>query len=256
MVDARPSDTLARAARGAVKRRHEHAFFTGMALAMALVVFIGFARSFFLVFLWQKPAPDASTHPLYYVHGAFAAAWIAFAVAQPVLIWGSRVRWHRWIGWAATVVAGLVVAIGTFALLLSAARAPDSPLPPTPLDFLGVIGSGLALFGVFVGLAVVYRRNPKAHKRLMYLATVNLLQAAVVRIPLSFLYSAGAWITFPVAYSFVLPLFIWDLTTLRRLHPVTLWGGVGLIASLPLRIWLSETSLWLALARWAVDWVR
>lgn len=236
-------------------RRREHLFFTGMALVMTLVVLVGFARSFFLAFLWREPAPDASTEPVYYVHGAFAAVWMGLAVLQPLLIWGSRVRWHRRIGWCALVVAGFVVATGTLAALLSAARGPESPLPPTPLDFLGVIVSGILLFGVFVGLAVVFRRNARTHKRLMYLATINLLQAAIVRIPLPFLYFAGPWTTFPVAYAFVLPLFLWDLGALGRIHPATLWGSAGLVASLPVRMWLSETSPWLALARSAVGWV-
>ena len=119
-----------------------------------------------------------------------------------------------------------------------------------------VIVSGLLMFGVFVGLGVVYRRKGPAHKRLMYLATINLLQAAIVRIPLPFLSVAGPWTTFLIAYAFVLPLCFYDSRVLGRLHPATLWGGVGIVLSLPVRLWLSESSAWLAVARWAVDGVR
>ena len=241
-----------RVERALADRWRQHLFFVAMAAAMALVVFVGFARSFFLAFLWREPAPDASADPVYYVHGTFAAAWMAFAVVQPILIRGRRVQWHRRIGWIAVLIAVAVLATGIFAAILSAARSPDSPLPPTPLDFLGVIISGIVMYGVFVGLAVVNRRNGGAHKRLIYLATTNLLQAAIVRIPVPFLYSAGPWITFPVAYIFILPLIIWDFRTLGRIHKATLWGGAGIFLSLPVRLWLSETSAWLTIAEWAV----
>lgn len=233
-------------------RRREHLFFIGMASVMALVVLVGFARSFFFAFLWREPAPDASADLIYYVHGAFAAAWMAIAVVQPVLIRARRVQWHRRFGRIAVLIAAVVLATGIFAAILSAARSPESSLPPTPLDFLGVIVSGIILYGVFVGLAVVNRSNGATHKRLMYLATINLLQAAIVRIPLPFLFFAGPWITFLAAYMFILPLVIWDLRTLGGIHKATLWGGAGIILSLPIRLWLSETTAWLTIAEWSV----
>jgi len=41
------------------------------------------------------------------------------------------------------------------------------------------------------------------------------------------------------------PLAIWDFKTRGRLHPVTLWAGLLLIVSQPLRLWLSGTDAWL-----------
>lgn len=237
-------------------RPHEHLFFIGMAVVMTLVVLVGFARSFFLAFLWPGPSPDASSESVYYVHGTLAAAWMAVAVVQPLLIRNRQVRWHRRLGLAWAVLAGFVVVTGTYVAILSATRGPNSRLPSTPLDFLGVIVSGLLIFGVLVSLAVAYRRNGPAHKRLMYLATINLLQAAIVRIPVPFLSVAEPWTTFAVAYAFVLPLCVYDSRVLGRLHPATLWGGLGIVLSLPMRLWLSESSAWLAVARWAVDGMR
>ena len=39
--------------------------------------------------------------------------------------------------------------------------------------------------------------------------------------------------------------------TRGRLHPVTLWGGLALIVSQPLRLAVMGTEGWLAFARWA-----
>jgi hypothetical protein len=48
---------------------------------------------------------------------------------------------------------------------------------------------------------------------------------------------------------YLVPLVIWDLMTRRRLHPATLWGGLALVLSQPLRLVLSGTDGWLAFAR-------
>ena len=238
-----------------VDRRREHVFFICMAFAMTTVVFIGFARSFFLSFLWTEHDPHASSEPVYYVHGALAAAWMTLTVIQPSLIASRRVKWHRQVGSLGAVLAGSVVLTSIVVLLASAARPPDSVLPPTPLDFLGVLLSGIGMFGILVGLAIAFRRDGPSHKRLMYLATINLLQAAIVRIPFAFLFDAGPVTTFLLAYTFIVPLLVWDIGVLRRIHPVTLWGGLGLIVSLPVRLWLSGTAVWLTAAKWAVDLV-
>ena len=241
-----------RIGRAVANRRHEHLFFSGMAIVMALVVLTGFARSFFFTFMWREHDPDASTEPIYYVHGTLAAAWMLLAVIQPLLIRARRVQWHRRLGWVGAAIAAAVMSSGVYVAFLSAARGPASPLSPPPLDVLGAIVSGILIFGAFVSLAVVYRRNGPVHKRLMYLATVNLLQAAIVRIPWSFVHSAGPWTTFFMAYAFIIPLIIWDLGALGRIHASTLWCGFGLIISLPIRIWLSETSAWSGATQWVV----
>ncbi len=235
--------------------RHEHRFFMAMAVAMMIVVFIGFARSFFLSFLWGEPDPNASSDPVFYIHGAVFAAWMVLFMVQPTLIAAHRVKWHRRLGWAGAVLAPVVVVTGILVCLVAAVR-PDTPtLPTLPLDFMGVLVLGVAMFGVLVGLALAYRRDGPTHKRLMLLATVNLLQAAVVRIPLEFTHFEGPVRTFLLAYTFILPLVFWDVRTLGRIHPATLWGGGAIVVSLPLRLWISGTQMWLSIARAAVGLV-
>jgi hypothetical protein len=255
MVPITTTAAMAASRSAKLDRRWEHLFFIAMALAMTLVVFIGFARSFFLSFLWTEHDPHAASEAVYYIHGALAAAWIVISVIQPLLIASRHLKWHRQVGWVGTVVAGLVVVASTVVLLVSAARPADSVLPPTPLDFLGVLLSGIGMFGVLVGLAVAFRRDGPSHKRLMYLATINLLQAAIVRFPFAFLYDAGPVMTFLLAYSFIAPLVVWDIGVFRRIHPATLWGGLGIVVSLPVRLWLAGTAVWLTAAKWAVDLV-
>jgi hypothetical protein len=57
-------------------------------------------------------------------------------------------------------------------------------------------------------------------------------------------------LTFALVDLFLVALAVWDRRSRGRLHPATLWGGAVFLASQPLRIVLSSTPAWLALARW------
>jgi len=52
------------------------------------------------------------------------------------------------------------------------------------------------------------------------------------------------------------PIVARDLKTRRRVHPVTLWGGLLLVISGPLRLALAQTDGWLVLSNWMVGLVR
>jgi len=120
---------------------------------------------------------------------------------------------------------------------------------------VGFFGCNLLMFGILVGLAVAFRRNGMSHKRLMFLATVNMLQAPIVRITgmMSFPLIAGAMEAHLLAYGFILPLVAWDAVVLRRIHPATLWGGLAIVISLPIRYQLIDTDAYRGIAQWLVD---
>ena len=126
-------------------------------------------------------------------------------------------------------------------------------IPVPPLSFLAVPLFDMALFGLFVGLAIVKRGEPQSHKRWMLIGTFNLIAAALARWPLVMNYGPAAY--FGLTDLFLVPLVIWDFRTRRKLHPVTLWGGLLLVCSQPLRLVVSGTAAWLAFARWAVGLV-
>ena len=63
----------------------------------------------------------------------------------------------------------------------------------------------------------------------------------------------GPPVYFGLTDLFLVPLLVWDFRTRGRPHPVTLWGGLLLIASQPLRLMLSSAGAWLAFAQWAVN---
>jgi uncharacterized membrane protein YozB (DUF420 family) len=232
------------AARAPAERR----FFLGMALALFAAVAVGFARSFFLRPLFPGwPSPSES---IFYVHGAAYTAWIVLLVTQAALVNAGRTDLHRRIGPFGAALAVAMVILGTLAAL-TAARRPggfiDVPVPP--LSFLAIPLFDMILFPLFVGLAIARRRDAQSHKRLMLLGTIGLVTAAVARWPV--VYGSGPLWFFGLTDLFIVALALWDFRSLGKLHPVTLWGGLLIVVSQPLRLMISGTPAWLAFAQWA-----
>jgi hypothetical protein len=122
-------------------------------------------------------------------------------------------------------------------------------IPVPPLQFLIIPIVDITLFAAFVWLAIAQRHTPQNHKRWMLLATLAIIPAAIARWP--GLAPFGPIAFFGLTDLFIIALVIWDVRTRGRLHPVTLWGGLVIIVSQPLRLVVSGTEGWLAFARWA-----
>ncbi len=151
-----------------------------------------------------------------------------------------------------------MVVLGTVASLV-AARRPTGfiDIPAPPLQFLVVPLAAIGLFFAFVTLAVARRRDTQAHKRYMLLGSIVMLEAAVGRWPFAFMNGSAPIPFFEmpslVTDLFLVPLFVWDIVSRRRLHPATLWGALAIVACHMLRMPLASTAGWQAFAGWAVQ---
>jgi hypothetical protein len=241
--------TAATTARAAGRRR-ERIFYTGMSAAFLLVVFAGFARSYYLKPLFGTPPPLT---PLLHLHGLLFSAWIVLLLAQASLIAAGRTATHRRLGVGGGVLAASMVAVGA---VTSVIRAKLFVVPPgeNPLTFLTVPLGDLLVFSCLVGAALYLRRRADAHKRLMMLATIALLPAAVGRLPFDFFLRGGPLVFFGIPDLFILPLLAFDLFTRGRPHRATVAGGLLLVASHPLRLVVGHTAAWLSFAEWLTRW--
>ena len=236
----------------------ERLFYSGMGVALLATVLVGFSRTFFLKFWFPEHQQFAAPEPFFLVHGVFFAAWFVLLAVQPWLVARGNRALHRRLGTWGAALAVVMIVVGIVGALI-AARRPGGfigvPLPP--LQFLVVPFAAVLLFGVFVALAVAWRGDPQAHKRLMLLASISLSEAAVARLPFAFLTSASPVPFFEafelLTLSLLLPMVAWDLVSRGRLHAVTLWGGLALVAAMPLRAVVGATNGWQAMARWAVE---
>jgi hypothetical protein len=233
-------------------RRAERLFYLAMAVAIAAAVFLGFARTFFLRAWFPEYAQHhAPTEVWFYVHGAFFATWIAVFVAQAALVSAGNVALHRKLGTVGFVLIPAMVLLGIVGALIAARRPTgfiDVALPP--LVFLAKPILDMVWFAVLATLALANRRVPPAHKRLMLLATIALLEAAIVRWPVG-LMNVIPDLPFVLKCLFIVPLVAWDYRSMGRLHPVTLWGGLFVITEEPVFALISSSAPWLEFARWA-----
>ncbi len=234
----------------------ERRFYTAMAFAMWFAVLLGFSRTYFLKPWFPELAHLSPPEPFFfYVHGVCFTAWMVLLVIQPLLVANRKVRLHRRIGWFGAGLAGSVVVVGTIGALIAARRG-FTGVPGSSLEFLAIPMTDLALFTLFVTWAVLARRDTQSHKRLMLLATMGLLDAAVTRWPIGDMtvgiVGSMYTVTDLCVDLFLVPMAIWDIASRGRLHRVTVTGGLILIASQPLRLVVSGTNFWLAIAKWAV----
>lgn len=230
----------------------ERRFYTGMAIAILLTVLIGFGRSFFLKPLF--PGHPAPSEPIFYVHGIMFTLWILLFVAQVLLVSAGNVRLHRKIGPFAGVLIAAMVVLGVMSALTAAGRSTGFVnIPVPPLQFLAIPLFDIILFLTFVVLAFVYRHNLQSHKRWMLLATLNLITAAIARWPV--VSTLGPLAYFGITDLFIVALAVWDFRSRGRVHRATLLGGLLLIISQPLRLFVSGTAAWLTFAQWATGLV-
>jgi len=215
-------------------------FHVGFAIAVLATVFSGFGFSI-QSRLASGPLPVRAV-----VHGTLFLSWVVLFAVQIGLVATGRIRVHRALGVGASVVA-LVMILSAPPLAIEAAR--NGTLPGNPLEFLLVMFVDLLLFGAFVGAAIFYRRRPDVHKRLMVLGMVSLLAPAISRWPIAIRHVA---IIPAVLLLFLLATPAFDYLARRRQHPATVWGGLALMVSVPIRFAIAHTAAWHAVASWLV----
>jgi hypothetical protein len=225
----------------------ERRFFGWMALAVLATAFLGFSRTFYLKPLFpDHPAPAES---LFLVHGLAFTAWVLLLYAQTRFISARRIDLHRTAGTFGAGLAAVMVVLGVWGALVAARRATGFvSVPVPPLQFLLIPLTAITMFTLFCALGIALRRDAQSHKRLMVLASVQLLGAAIARLPVISGFGPPAF--FGIQDLFLVALAIWDFRTRGRLHPVTLWGGVLMIASQPAQLVLSGTGTWVGIAKW------
>jgi hypothetical protein len=239
--------TASSAAReSSVSQRRERWFFGGMAIVLTATVFAGFAPTYYLTSYTERPF---ALTPLLHLHGAAFTAWMFLLVAQTSLIATGARRLHMNLGLFGAILAAFMTVVGPIVAVQRTASGQIADLGAPPLVFLAVPVIGMIVFAVLVAAALFYRtRSPAAHKRLMLLATLELVTAGVSRLPV--VADWGPLGFFAVTDVFVLAIVAYDVVAFRRPHAATLWGGAFFIASQPVRLAIGGSPLWLSFAGW------
>src|SRR5436190_803504 len=226
-------------------KTRERVFYSGMAIAILMVIFVGFSRTFYL----RPYFHSERLIPLLILHGMIFSSWLALFVTQTTLVATKRTRIHMKLGVAGGVIAALMIIIGSFTAIVRA-KGP-SPLPDVnPLSFLTIPLGDMLVFGILVGAAFYFRRKLDTHKRLMLLASIALLPAGVARWPIGFIERGGPLVFYGLADLFIVPCLVFDIVTRGRPHRATLLAGSLVVISQPLRLMIGSTHAWLVFATW------
>jgi hypothetical protein len=213
-------------------------FYTGMAIAAAVIILIGFAPTYYLKGIYGTPSLSILVH----LHGMLFSCWIALLITQTSLVAVKRTDLHRRLGVVGIGLAALMTLIGFPTAVAAVQRGRMDPA------FLAVPMGSLVVFPTLVAAAVLMRRNAEAHKRLMLIATAELLTAGTGRWPI--VRDLGAVGNYVATDVFIAALLMFDLATRRRPHPATIWGGLFFVVSQPLRNAIGTTEPWRAFAAW------
>src|SRR5512140_423922 len=181
-------------------RRNTHAFYAWVAVAAALIIFAGFARTSYL--RSSSGAPPLS--PLLFAHGVVMTSWMVLFIAQVLLVAVRQTALHRRMGGVGMLLGVLVIVVGV-AAPIDAGRRGASTTPAVPaLVFMAIPLFDMPVFSGLMGVALWKRRRPDIHKRLMLLATLALLTPGIARIPLDVIQRGGPPLFFGLALFFPL----------------------------------------------------
>jgi hypothetical protein len=220
-------------------------FYLLIAAASTLLVFAGFARSYYLRCVFGFPALPWFLH----LHGLVMTLWFVLVFAQVWLIRVRRTRLHRQLGFFGVGLAGLMVSV-TATVVIRAARRGFTAFPETVKwpGFL-LLSLGIVLtFALLFCVAVLLRRHSATHKRLMVLASLSIWGPAISRLPLHFIETGTLWTSIAVGDTCVLTCVAVDSIRNRRLNPAFLWGGLLILCSHPLLVWMGNTPAWSRMA--------
>lgn len=202
---------------------------------------VAFAPSFIDTSRRNTPLPLTA---LVAIHGLLGVSWLFLFLTQATLVATRRVAVHRRLGVFGAVLATAFVLVGALTVIAQARRGYDlsgdleratvsrtEPLAQVaaivPLFFFLV-------FGVLVAAALLYRRRPAIHKRLMLLAVLGGLTVTPVVHLLGHWTSlkAVAGLIFLATLLVALSLSaVHDYVTERRIHPVSAWVAGAVLIS-------------------------
>jgi hypothetical protein len=243
------SQTAAAASIGMERNATEAAVRTGFffwmsALLLAILV-IGFSPTLYLrEFFPVEPIPS-----YLYAHGAILTTWFVWLVLQTLLVRNGNTATHRRMGAIGAVIGAAAVFAGPMATVGVVGRLHDVLDWDADMSAIAEVGVqgvpmlnfaaqvvwgnfvSIALFAGMLVAAVLLRRNPQAHKRLMLLGSIAIVGPAVARISRWPIFGGESSPFIPVVLiSLVAAVVVHDLVTIRKLHRATLIG-VGVIVA-------------------------
>lgn len=229
---------------GADSRRRDRNFFLLMVALLWLGILMGFVPD-----ILGRVRAHRLFPAVVYFHGAVFVGWLSLLTVQVLLIRSRRVDLHRELGMAGTALYGAMLVLGIVTSVVV-----DYDLFGTPRSdpsFLSIQLADMLAFAVLAGLAIAWRKNPDAHKRLIFIATICISNAGFSRwwAPgLEKVLGDGYWGTWAQLYLadllLVAVLGAYDLIGRRRLYSAYVFGAVWGLGVEFAAVWLYLRPWW------------
>lgn len=227
-------------------------------------------RTFFLIMLlviWAamlggfgydmaKRAAEGTLHYPWIIHAHALAygGWLALFTAQILLIRRGDYRTHQRMGVVALILLPLMAVLGPAAAIITFRMQTNDPHLDTAFfitqftNVLGVVTLSIA--------GLLKRRDAAAHKRLMLLGMIAIMEPGFSRIwaePLWHVFGDGFWqylaFTYPGSIAMVVAVGVYDYVTRRRLHPAYVAGALWIFALELCAAWLYYQPWWASFSR-------
>lgn len=221
----------------------ERQFYGRMTIAMMVVVFIGFAPSFYLRGLVHVPRPNSPMTIVLWAHGLVFTVWMLLFWWQTRLIAAGNRQTHMKLGLGGFVLAIVMLVLMFETAIQQIARATQPPFVD-PLSWTAVPLSTIPQFVVFLWFGWQHRRDAQAHKRAMLILALLMMEPAIGRFPIFQPSFIGQYAAAFIAWAMIVPLVIWDRRSRGELHWVTLLGLFVTSAVLLLRFSIWTTVGW------------
>jgi hypothetical protein len=215
-------------------------FYLSMSLVMSGLVVWGFSHTVDQNLFHAKPAKPL----LLWMHGAAFSTWMVFFIAQSALVRVRKVSVHRTLGWFGAGLAALMVGLG-FAVAVYMSRWDIVVLHQKDVpQFLSIPFFDMAVFGICIALAILWRKKPDYHRRLVFIATCELMDAAIGRFDF--------WFNHSIFYAgldlLIVAGMMRDLVVDGRIHKVYLYALPVLIVgqSFAVYLWRANPAWWQA----------
>ena len=213
-------------------------FYLCMSGVMAALVIAGFSRTVNDNLIHANPPRPL----LLWMHGAAFSTWVVFFIAQSALVRVRKVNVHRTLGWFGAGLAATMTVLG-FTIAVVMARFDTFVLHQKgAASFLSIPFEDMIVFGTCMALAIHWRRRPDFHRRLIFIASCQLMDAAVGRFDVIFNHS----LFYPCLDGLILLGVMRDWLVEGRVHKVYLYALPPLIVlqSISVYAWRINPGWW------------
>lgn len=234
-------------------RHFDNLFFPGMAVLILASVIVGFGPTYYWAGVFKAPLPNLLIH----IHGAVFSCWVLLLIVQTSLVAAGRLDVHRRLGLVGFGLACLMVVLGLLAATdFQVRHFATGDLGMRIIAFYAVPLTSMLAFSTLIYFAFRNRFNPAAHKRLILIATIAILDAAFDRWPVDVAWWGHRATSFICVIPLLLLMMCYDYWSMGKVHRATIWASIFLVVLQQLRDPIGHSVAFQAFAAWALTHAR